>query len=121
MPDFSLCVWNINGWTQSNALLRTEIISKYDTDIFCLIDTHRNNHEVAIDVPHYSCIYHDRQYKHKRAGRASGGVAVLIKDTITANYTVREIDNCFEGVLGLEFTHKISKFVFIVYVCYLPP
>ena len=32
--------WNVNGWTEKNKELRTEIIKNIDSDIFFLNETH---------------------------------------------------------------------------------
>ena len=36
-------------------------------------------------------------------------------------YNVKVIDKSFDGILGVEFRHKYTDFVFIVCACYLPP
>ncbi len=119
--NLTLAVWNVNGWTLENEKLREQIILSQNIDIFCVVETHFYNHRCEIRIPGYTAFHHNRQAKHKRAVRGSGGVAILINDSTMNEYKLRLADTLYEGILGVEFTHKISEFKFLIYVCYLPP
>ena len=51
----------------------------------------------------------------------SGGVGILIKNSFLTEYNVKVIEKSFDGILGVEFRHKYTDFVFIVCACYPPP
>ena len=104
-----------------NATLRETVIQNLDYDIFCIVETHFVNEQCRIDISKYSCFYHNRQAKSRRAVKGSGGVAVLVKDTVIQQYSVNVIDKAYAGILGLRLTHRVSGFVMLLYDCYLPP
>jgi hypothetical protein len=50
-----------------------------------------------------------------------GGTGILINDKLCELYSVQIIDKSLDGILGVKFTNKISKYVFIIFSCYLAP
>ncbi len=115
-----MSLWNVNGWTTNNSILRKEVIANLKSDIFCIVETHLTENS-SITIGGYSTIIHNRSFKHKRAIRGSGGVAILIKDTILQSYKVTVSDKSIDGVLCVELKQKLSEFIFHVFLCYLPP
>lgn len=55
------------------------------------------------------------------ANRQSGGVAVLVKQNVVAEYDIKIVDRMIDGILALTFTHKNSAYTFLIISCYLPP
>ncbi len=104
-----------------NSRLREEIIQRQNADIFYIVETHFSGDHISINIANYTTFYHNRESTNRRALRGSGGVAVLVKSNILSEYYVRVVDKSHDGILGLEFCHKITKFRCVVYVCYLPP
>ena len=73
-------------------------------------------------MDNYIWIWFSRPRTNVRALKAySGGVDILIKNSFLTEYNVKVIDKSFDGILGVEFRHKYTDFVFIVCACYLPP
>ena len=54
--------------------------------------------------------HHNRQEKHMNATRASGGVAILIKDKLLQQYDCIIIDKSIDGILGVHFKNRFSGF-----------
>ena len=56
-----------------------------------------------------------------RARKGSGGVAILVKDSLLSDHGVTLIDKECEGILGIELKNKMSGFTIQIFACYLPP
>ena len=52
--------------------------------------------------------------------RGSGGLCVLIKDSLYNSFSVNIVDK-HEGIFGIELKEKITNFTFVLYSCYLAP
>ncbi len=116
-----MSLWNVNGWTTNNSILRKEVIANLKSDIFCSVETHlTENSSSNIAIDGCSTITHNRSFQNKRAIRSSGGVAILIKDNILQSYKVTVSDKSIDCVLCVELKHKLSEFIFHVFLCYLP-
>ena len=74
----SLSCWNINGWTNANRVLKSQIIQQFDSDVMCLLETHLKNDE-AVCVNNYTWFGYNRKVKDIRATKFSGGVGILVK------------------------------------------
>ena len=114
--------WNINGWTQRNEQLRSDILLNLKCDIICISETHcSDNINQQPSLPGYTWYGHCRKLQHFRGNRQFGGVGMFVKHELLKLYKIRIIDQDFDGILGLLFTHKHSNMTFIVYSCYLAP
>jgi len=91
-----------------------------NSDIYCFSETHLP-HDGNIQIENYVSFMNNRLLRHRKAPKASGGVAMLVKDTVFNDFSVRVIDKEVDGILGLEFTNKNSGFFFVVFSCYLSP
>ena len=60
---------------KNNAQLRENIIKYFNSDIFCLIETHLDK-DMSINRDGYSCYPHNIISKHRNAPKASGGIAI---------------------------------------------
>ena len=57
----------------------------------------------------------------RRACRGSGGVGILVKNSLLASFDVAVVSEKFDGILWVQLIHKDSKQTIGVCVCYLPP
>ena len=63
----------------------------------------------------------NRQALHVRAPKGSGGVGILVRDSLFIDYSVKVVDRSYEGVIGMQMQHKLSDYSVLFYSCYLPP
>lgn len=91
-----------------------------NSDIYCLVETHLKT-EDNIECQGYTSFHFHRHSIHRNAPKASGGVAVLVRDLLLTDFKVRIIDKEIDGILGIEFVNKHSDFSFVIYCCYLSP
>ena len=112
--------WNLNGWTLENKHLRELLIKNVGSDIYCFSETHLP-HDGNILVENYVSFVNNRKFKHRNAPKPSGGVAILVKDSVFNDFKVQVIDKELDGIIGLEFINKNSGFSFVVFSCYLSP
>ena len=75
----------------------------------------------GIEVQGYKWYGFNRQALHVRARKASGGVGILIRESLLSDYSVTIIDKCYEGIIGVQLQHKVSQYSMLIYSCYLPP
>ena len=88
-------------------------------DILCLIETHLNPNE-HINIDNYVWIGNNRKSIAIRAPKPSGGIGVLINQTILSQYSFKVVDKQFDGILIIELKNKFTDFVCILCVtCHL--
>ena len=87
----SIGVWNINGWTDSNKTLRSEILKNLKLDIVCLCETHLKQKQVIV-VENYIFYGHNREKTHIKAKKTYGGVGVLVSLRLYGNYDIKIVD-----------------------------
>ena len=75
----------------------------------------------TIELAGYEFFGHNRLKLKTTATCGSGGVAILIKDSLACKFNIICVDKLFEGILCLKFTHKLSLNEFLICTCYLPP
>ena len=112
--------WNVNGWTQNNQDLRVRVINHLNPDIVCLSETHLDGKN-TIELEGYKFFDHNRQAKHRDAPYTHGGVGILVKNQMCQDYVISVVDQSFDGILAIKFSHRISTYSFVVFSCYLPP
>jgi len=100
--------------------LREAIIKQICLDIVCISETHLKGNDI-IDLDGFKSYMKNRQKTHRRAPKGSGGVAILVKNSVFVNFSVNVIDRDQEGILGIQLTNKETGFVCVVFSCYLPP
>ena len=62
VSSVTIACWNINGWTQNNAIIRQTVIQNMKTDIVCVTETHcSNNIDNQPFVSGYMWFGHSRQ------------------------------------------------------------
>ena len=111
---------NINGWTDSNKQLREALIHFAEPDVLCLQETHLDSGK-TIDIPGYYWIGHNRNKRHVKAKKASGGIGVLVKDTTLHQFQICGIDKSFDSILVITLKHKVTDFQLTLICVYLPP
>ena len=57
----------------------------------------------------------------RRAYRGSGGVGVLVKQSLLNHFSISILDSEMEGILWLQFVDTVNSNDFSMAVCYLPP
>ena len=100
--------------------MREEVFHQLKSDIYCLSETHLNQ-DGTLMVDGYVSFNHNRQIRHKNAPKASGGVSVLVKDSVFSDFAVKVIDRKFDGILGIELENKHTGFTIVLFCCYLSP
>ena len=115
-------VWNVRGFVQRDyCRLRENVITATDLDIVCLCETFLRNSEI-ISIEGYKWFGHNRTNISKRAVRGSGGVGVLVKESMFDRFSIDVVDKRHEDILWLACTqiNNPDNTIFIG-VCYLPP
>ena len=110
----------MNGWSVLNNDLRQKIVDILCKDILCVCETHLSKGE-TLTVNGYTWFGFNRDSKHRRSPITFGGVGTLVKNSLLKSYNVEVVDKSFDGVLGVRFVSKLTKYSFVVYSCYLPP
>ena len=111
-------VWNVCGCPSQE--LRGNVVKSLGLDMVCICETFLMN-DSTIEVDGYKWFGNNRKLIAKRAVRGSGGIGMLIKDTLIHNYQVAEIEEKYEGILWLQLKHKSNNTLIGICVCYLPP
>ena len=95
----SIGVWNICGWSiDPDQMLRYNVIKACNLDIICLCETFLKDEQI-IEVPDYTWFGNNRKSISKRACRGSGGVGILIRDSVLKQYSVASILDKHDGIL----------------------
>ena len=109
---------NING-TKSNKLYSQEIINYLKSDFIGLVETHAgSNTDISLDGYYVFC--KDRP-KNKKAWKASGGVAVLVKETLRKYCTFDPLSD--SDVIWIRVQKQVTNLtcdLFLAFV-YIPP
>ncbi len=113
-------VLNVNGWTESNSILRENIVKTVNHDIFCVTETHLVD-DTRLYIDGYKWYGHNRGGIHRLAPKGSGGVGIFVKESILQEYSCTVVDKSFDGILGLLLEHKVSDFRCYLYCCYSSP
>ena len=130
--DIKISMLNVNGWTSQNKVLREGIVRHLKSDIFCINETHFRNANLNVDgefgnyldkveMQNYTWIGNNRKHTNQRAPKPSGGVGVLVRDSLLDVYSVKVVDKDFDGVLALLFEDKETNYSFMCICTYLPP
>lgn len=70
------CAWNVHGFNEHKCNVWKEYLSL--NDVICLTETWQKPGE-KVEIPGYQCFPFNRGYKHPKAWRYSGGMAVYLK------------------------------------------
>ncbi|WAR27806.1 hypothetical protein MAR_013510, partial [Mya arenaria] len=103
-----------------NENLRIALLNYFDADIISVCETHLSDRNV-LNVDGYSWFGFNRTEIHRNAPKASGGVGLLVKQSVVNEYDVATVDRVYDGIIAVSFTNKATGSDFIVFSCYLPP
>ena len=94
------CLWNINGLSQDK--LHDKILGKYLSrfDIILRLETWSDG-ESSYELHDYKYFDFNREYRHAKVKRASGGIGVFIKSYLCN--AVEIFRNCSDTVVWLKF------------------
>ncbi len=108
--------WNVNGWTDTNQILRQIVIHHFNPDILFITETYLEKDE-NIKITSYTYISHHRTIK---APTLHGGVGLLVNDLIYNKFNIIVIDKNLDGILVVKFVDNNTQ-DFIIFTCYLAP
>lgn len=74
-----MLLWNVNGLTTSQQWLTEHCVQLHD--FLMLTETWTLPDEDAPAIPGFACFSSSREYKHPRAVRGSGGIALYVKSS----------------------------------------
>ena len=108
------------GWTDANALLRSEIVKAHKADILSVNESHLSaNNTISVDG--YRWFGNNRRQTHVNATRTFGGVGILVNNKLDKDFLISVTSCNYDGILGVKFVHRFSDFSFVLFSCYLPP
>ena len=114
----SVASWNIRGAKNKiNDPTFLQELTPHDIIILCETFSDGDN----IHVQGYKCKNISRTKKHKKARRNSGGISVLIKNTISE--FVKPVKTTAEHLIWLRISKELTGFSLDTYCCcaYIPP
>ena len=100
--------------------MRQAILYSLNHDVYCLTETHLKQ-DTNIELNGYCWFGHNRSIIHIRARKGSGGTGVFVKNSLLDTFYVDVVDKSIDGILGIQFVDKLSKYTIILFSCYLPP
>ena len=128
----SMMCWNVCGWsnlsrgeTQSGRGVgendvRSLVLKQYQPDIVGVVESWlRKDEEVVFEG--YKWFGNNRKVIHKKAVRGSGGVGVLVKESLLRSWSCEVLDNEVEDILWVKLSSVVSELVLLLAVCYIPP
>ena len=109
------------GWANGlGGNFRESVIRALDLDILCLCETFLVGDE-GINIEGFRWIGNNRKILSHRALRGSGGVGILIRNSLADDYSISVLDTDAEGILWVQFIGVNHSEDFSLCVCYLPP
>lgn len=106
---------NARGWSVTSEPIKKKICTYKNPDLICIAETHLSEGE-DITIDGYKFYGNPRQ-----SVRASGGVGILVKDSVYSNYFVSLSCCDTEGILAVNLTHKKTGSLSVLVSNYLPP
>ena len=120
-PSLTIGSWNVRGWGKGvNNELHKDILFALNLDILCVCETHLTGNENII-VDGYTWIGNNRKLIPNRARKGSGGVGILVKESLLSQYSISTLDDELDGILWVQFTGDSICSDFAMCICYLPP
>ncbi len=86
----------------------------------CVCETFLRDDQ-TISVEGYSWYGNNRKSISKRALRVSGGVGVLVKQSLLDQYTVVTLSDEYDGILWLKLLNRQNGRQVGICICYFPP
>ena len=96
-----LCHWNVCGWNAGDKLGKEKVIKYLDCAILTFNETHLKDEE-NVSLPGYTWFGQNRSQLQVRARKASGGVGILVRNSLFKTYNGNIIDKG-ESIMDLKF------------------
>ena len=96
------------------------MIQRLNFDIVGICESWLMDKQV-LSILEYKWFGHNRADLSSRAVRGSGGVGVLIKESLLLLYSVETIDTSFDGIIWLVLSPNYGGEELAICVCYIPP
>jgi hypothetical protein len=112
----------VRSWTNSsdNHFIRSSCVNHLNLDIVGIAETHlMKNNVICMDG--YRWFGQNRKALHVRAKTGSGGIGILVTETLFSAFDINVVEDNYEGIMWLQFKERSSGDVFYCCVCYLPP
>ena len=74
-----------------------------------------------IRIPDFTWFGFNRRGIYKKASKDSGGVGILVRDSLFRHFNVNIVDQSVQGIIGIELVNKATDYIVRLYSCYLPP
>ena len=115
-------LWNVRGFVQKDhCRLRECVVQAMNLDIICLCETFLRNND-SINIEGYRWFGNNRKTISRRAIRGSGGVGILVKESLFDSFSIDVVDKKYEDILWIACTQIGNpENTLYVCVCYLPP
>ena len=113
--------FNTQNWAQEHRESKTAVLEYVNCDIIGINETHFKNQSDEINIDDYKWIGSNRKTIHKNARSGSGGIGVLIRHSVYAQFDIEVVDDSYDGVLAVLFVNKNSDYNFLFINAYLPP
>ena len=119
---FKCISYNIDGL--ANKLLDNSFLEFLeDFDIICLVETFMANNDLPKHLFSSFCkpAFFSKAFRLSTYGRCSGGVIVLIKQTLRNLVNIIELDHEFDNIIALKFSKILSSQDVIFLFTYVQP
>ena len=77
--------------------------------------------EQKLTIDGYEWVGHNRKDLHVNTKCGSGGVGLLVRESLWEIFDFTPLDKSYEGILWVKCVAKNCDYVFLICVCYLPP
>jgi hypothetical protein len=84
--------------------LREHFKRSIDADIISICETHLLDNEV-INVNSYTWFGFNRLEIHRNAPKGSGGVGLLLRNSLPETHNVKVVDTSYDGILIVKLVH----------------
>lgn len=96
-------------------MIKTKLCLYKSPDIVCVSETHLHACD-DLNVEGYKFYSRPRQSRY-----GSGGVGMLVKDSVFQKYTVSVVSDDVDGILAVNFGHLVTGSLSTIVSNYLPP
>ena len=117
---YSIGLWNVNSWTETNGYGREVLLNHLELDVLVVCESKLLDAKV-LNIEGYKWIGKNRLSIKRTAKSGSGGVGVFIKESVYREFYVTIIEVNYEGILVLKLVHKDTGKQIAICSCYLPP
>ena len=102
-------VWNVNSWTTVKECARIVCLTSLEADIILLTETKLLEND-EIEVNNFTWLGQNRKTIKKQQKSGSGGVGILIRNSILNFFHVVCVDTTFEGIFVIKLVNKETQY-----------